>query len=71
LVLAVFFALSIKGIIPKISIFEAAMPPLLTSGVIADEYGLNPKLANLIIGIGIILSLLTTMVWYGVLKQAL
>jgi len=71
LVLGVFFILSFKGIIPKVSIFEAAMPPLLTSGVIADEYGLNPKLANLIIGIGIILSLFTTLIWYGLLKQTL
>ena len=31
------------------------MPTLLTSGVVADEYGLNPKLSNLIIGIGIII----------------
>jgi predicted permease len=68
LVMLIFFMLSFKGIIPQISIFEAAMPTLLTSGVVADEYGLNPKLSNLIIGIGIILSLLTTAVWYGVLK---
>jgi len=63
LVLAVFFVLGFKGIIPQVSIFEAAMPTLVTAGVVADEYGLNPKLSNLIIGIGIILSLLTTAGW--------
>jgi predicted permease len=69
LVMLVFFVLQFKGIISHISIFEAAMPTLLTSGVVADEYGLNPKLSNLIIGIGIILSLATTGVWYLILNH--
>jgi len=64
LVIIVFAILHFKGIISQVTIFEAAMPTLLTSGVVADEYGLNPKLSNLIIGIGIILSLITTGVWY-------
>jgi len=68
LVLALFFCLGFKGIIPQVSIFEAAMPTLLTAGVVADEYGLNPKLSNLIIGIGIILSLLTTAGWYYIIR---
>lgn len=68
-VMLIFFILQFKGIIPQISIFEAAMPTLLTSGVVADEYGLNPKLSNLIIGIGIILSLITTGIWYLVLSH--
>jgi len=68
LVLLIFFSLGYKGIIPQISIFEAAMPTLLTSAVVADEYGLNPKLSNLIIGIGIILSLLTTAGWWLILR---
>ncbi len=68
LVLAVFFILGLKGVIPQVSLFEAAMPTLLTAGVVADEYGLNPKLSNLIIGIGIILSLLTTAGWYYIIR---
>jgi predicted permease len=64
LVIAIFAVLHFKGIVSQVTVFEAAMPTLLTSGVVADEYGLNPKLSNLIIGIGIILSLITTAVWY-------
>jgi predicted permease len=71
LVLLVFTLLSFNGIVTKVSIFEAAMPTLLTSGVVAEEYGLNPKLSNLIIGIGIILSLLTTAIWYGVITYCI
>lgn len=69
LVLIVVLCLGLKGIIPQICIFEAAMPTLLTAGVVADEYGLNPKLSNLIIGIGIIASLATTWVWSAVLHN--
>lgn len=68
IVLAVVMLLGLKGIIPQISIFEAAMPTLLTSGIIADQYNLNPKVANLVVGIGIILSLLTTAGWYFIIR---
>lgn len=68
LVIVLFFCLGFKGITPQVAIMEAAMPTLLTAGVVADEYGLNPRLSNLIIGIGIILSLLTTAGWYYIIR---
>lgn len=71
LVMAVAIVLKLKGIIPQIGIFEAAMPTLLTSGVVAEEYGLNPKLSNLIIGIGIILALASSALWYWLLVRLL
>jgi predicted permease len=46
-VLGLTLLFKINGIIAQISIFEMAMPPLLTASVIADEYQLNPKLVNL------------------------
>ncbi len=67
LVLCVALLLHIKGTVAQTSIFEAAMPTVLTAGVIADEYHLNPTLSNQIIGIGIILSFATTAMWYGVI----
>ncbi|OCX53284.1 transporter [Mucilaginibacter sp. PPCGB 2223] len=68
LVFGLFFCLGFKGVTPQVAIMEAAMPTLLTAGVVADEYDLNPKLSNLIIGIGIILSLLTTAGWYYITR---
>lgn len=53
-----------KGIIPQISIFEAAMPSFLTAGIIASEYHLNPRLSSLIVGISIVFAFFTTAVWY-------
>ncbi|RZK55831.1 MAG: AEC family transporter, partial [Pedobacter sp.] len=63
-------AFSLKGMIPKIAIFEAAMPTLLTSGIIADQYNLNPKLANLVIGVGIVLAFVTTAIWFAILNYS-
>lgn len=68
LVVILFFVLGFKGITSQVAILEAAMPSLLTAGVVADEYGLNPKLSNLVIGIGIIISLLTTCGWYYIIR---
>lgn len=68
LIFGIIILLGLKGIIPQISIFEAAMPTLLTSGIIADQYNLNPKLANLVVGLGICLSMITTGIWYLIIK---
>ena len=57
----------IRGPIGYISVFEAAMPTLLTAGIVADEYNLDPPVVNLVIGIGIVLSFITTAGWWLVL----
>lgn len=68
LLLAVVF--KFNGITAKIAIFEMAMPTLLTAGVVADQYNLNPKVSNLVIGIGIVLSFITTGFWWLVLTYS-
>lgn len=62
--------LGMSGIITKITIFEMAMPTLLTAGVVADQYNLNPKVSNLVVGIGILLSFITTAIWWLVLNYS-
>jgi predicted permease len=64
LVLVIVLLFGIKGRIAQITVFEMAMPTLLTSGIVADEYNLDPKLANLVIGLGIIVSFVTTALWW-------
>lgn len=66
LVLALLFG--IRGDVAKITIFEAAMPTLITSSIIAEQFKLNTKLTNLIIGISIIIGFLTTAVWYQIIE---
>jgi len=57
-----------RGISARISVFEAAMPVLATAGVLADEYGLNPPLANLMVGISILFSFVTMAAWWWILR---
>jgi predicted permease len=71
LVLCAAFFVQLKGIIPQASVFETAMPPMVTSAIIATEYRLDARVANLMVSIGIILSLLTTALWWLVLRAAL
>ena len=57
-----------NGIVIKVSIIEAAMPPMVMGAILATNYDLNPKLANLIVGIGIPVSFVTIMIWYLVME---
>ncbi|MEO6228904.1 MAG: AEC family transporter [Ferruginibacter sp.] len=68
LVFGIVLLSGIKGTIGQISVFESAMPTLITAGIIAEEYDLDPTLVNLIIGIGIVISFITTGVWWLVLE---
>lgn len=70
----VFFAalaFQLKGIIPQASVFEAAMPPMITAAIIASEYQLNPRISNMMVSLGIVLSIATTGLWSLVLKAVL
>jgi malate permease and related proteins len=67
LIAGIAFLFHLKGIVTQVGIFEAAMAPMITAGVIANQYQLNPKLANLMVGAGILLSFITTGLWWGAL----
>jgi hypothetical protein len=60
--------LGAHGIEIQETIAEAAMAPMITGAIVAEEYGLNPSLSNLMIGIGIPLSLLTVPLWAQLLR---
>jgi len=57
-----------NGLEINVSIIEAAMAPMITAAIVASNYGLKPKLSSMMVGIGIPISLLTTAIWYCVLK---
>ncbi|MNK35200.1 Membrane transport protein [compost metagenome] len=69
-VLAIAVLLGLSGTIARITIFEMAMPTLVTAGVVADQYNLNPKLSNLVVGVGIVLCFVTTGLWWLVLTYS-
>lgn len=64
----IFFVLLQKqGEIYTVSVMECAMPPMITSSIIATEYGLDEKLANTLPTLGILLSIPTLLFWKWVL----
>lgn len=56
--------------VTKVTVFEAAMGPMITGGIIAMTYGLNSGLAASLLGVGIPLSFLTLPIWYELIMMA-
>ncbi|WP_339923067.1 AEC family transporter [uncultured Cyclobacterium sp.] len=57
-----------QNLIFKVSVMEAAMAPMITSSIIATNYNIRPKLASLLVGVGIPLSVITLTMWYYILE---
>ena len=49
----------VGGMVLTVGVLQAAMAPMISAAILADEYGLEPPLANTVLGAGIVLSLLT------------
>jgi predicted permease len=61
--------LSRRGETTQVTLFEAAMGPQIGGAIVAMQYGLNPQLITLMVGVGIALSLLTLPIWYFALAS--
>mgnify|MGYP001176911715 FL=1 len=57
-----------RGLVFNVTIFEAAMPPMITAAVLATEYKLNKDLAAILVGIGIVFSFVTLTLWWMILS---
>ncbi len=57
-----------EGKIAQVSVFEIAMGPQIGGAIVAMQYGLNPRLVTLMVGIGIPLSIVTAAGWWLVLS---
>jgi predicted permease len=51
--------LGFDGVVVNVSIFESAMPPMVSAGALAILAGLSPKLTAALVGVGILLSFAT------------
>jgi predicted permease len=52
-------ASGVSGLVLTVGVLQAAMAPMVSAAILADEYELEPTLANTVLGAGIVLSLLT------------
>ncbi len=68
-VLAGCLALGLSGKAVQVSVFEAAMPPMITAGALAMMAGLAPRLIAALVGFGLLLSFVTLPAWSWLLHR--
>lgn len=70
LVLLVFgILLGARGPTFQVTVFEAAMAPMITGSIVAQEHDLDPPLAALMVGVGVPISFLTLWGWAKLLES--
>jgi predicted permease len=61
--------LGLSGPTTRIALLETAMAPMICGALVAIQHGLNPRLASLMVGIGVPLSFLTVPFWWFALRS--
>lgn len=51
----------------KVSVLQSAMGPMISGSILAASNGLNPRLASILVGIGVPISFVTISLWYSLL----
>lgn len=55
-----------SGQVIQITLIEAAMAPMITAGIVATNYDLEPRYCSLMLSVGLLASFLILPLWYGV-----
>lgn len=63
LVLLLGWTAGVGGLTLTIGVMQAAMAPMISGAILADQHNLDPPLANSVLGAGILLSLATVPLW--------
>lgn len=56
-------AIGVSSAILTVAVLQSAMGPMISATILAEQNDLEPQLANSVLGIGIVLSLLTVPLW--------
>lgn len=68
LVWAIFAAFTAPDTLPvQVAVLESGMPPMVTASIVATQYRLNPPLANLLVGLGLVAAVPSLYLWWQVL----
>lgn len=59
--------LGVSGAVFVTAVLQSAMAPMVSAAILADQHNLNPPLANMAVGVGILLSMVTVPLWNSVL----
>jgi predicted permease len=52
----------------QVTLFEAAMPPMITAAIVASEHDLDPPLATLMVAVGLVISFFTLSAWWFLMR---
>ena len=52
----------------QITLFEAAMPPMITAAILSTEHDLDPPLATLMVAVGLLISFATLTCWWWLMQ---
>lgn len=58
----------VQGQVMQVTVFEAAMPPMITAAILAAEHDLDAELANLMVAVGLLVSFVTLSGWWWLLR---
>ena len=58
-----------RGHAVRITLLEAAMGPMITGAIVAEEYGLDAELCSLMVSVGVPLCLITVPLWARLLEH--
>ena len=70
LALLYFWLVGADGPMTRVTLFEAAMGPMVGGAIVATQYGLNPPLVTLMVGVGTLTAFLSTPLWWYLLQFA-
>lgn len=68
IIFIIYHFLGIDKNIRNIAVMESGMATMITSSILASSYGLHPRLAGMMVGVGVPLSFLTLSFWYWILN---
>ncbi len=60
--------LGAHGQVIQVTLFEAAMPPMITAAIVASEHELDPPLVNLMVAVGLIMAFFSLTVWWWLFR---
>ncbi|RUO35637.1 hypothetical protein CWE11_02420 [Aliidiomarina sanyensis] len=69
--LGILMSIGQAGLAAQITVFEAAMPFMITAGAVAIGAGLKPRLVASLIGYGVIVGLATLPIWALIIQSVL
>jgi malate permease and related proteins len=60
--------LGAHGVTIRVTLFEAAMPPMIAAAIVATEHELDPPLVTLMVAVGLVVSFITLTGWWWLLR---